>query len=154
MCTGEGWLYVASVIDVASRAVVGWSMGATMETSLVNDALTMAAGRLELPPAALFHSDRGAQYTSTSFAAVCAAAGVGQSMGRVGSCYDNAVAESFWATLKREVGRAWWPSRVQARADIFVYIETWTNTRRLHSSIGYRTPNEVLTNTYRQPLVA
>jgi putative transposase len=100
LATGEGWLYLADVLDLTSRAILGYAMAEHMRAELVVDALTMAAGRIELPAGAIFHSDRGSQYTSTAFADVCTDLGVVRSMGRTGSCFDNSAAESFWATLK------------------------------------------------------
>ena len=144
--TGEGWLYLATVIDLATRMVVGWQLAAHMRTSLVIDALGMAIGGGHAPPGAIFHSDKGAQYTSAPFARFCAASGVRTSTGRTGICYDNAAAESFFGTLKNEMYyRQDFPDRAQARFAVADYIEVFYNRRRLHSSLGYRTPAEALT---------
>lgn len=155
LATGEGWLYLADVLDLASRAVLGYAMADHMRAELVCDALRMAAGRIELPQGAVFHSDRGSQYTSAAFADTCAGLGVTRSMGRTGSCFDNSAAEAFWATLKRELEATWWPTRAAARQAVFEYIEVFYNRRRRHSAIGYRTPHDVI-NRYRQqqPLAA
>jgi transposase InsO family protein len=109
----------------------------------------MAAGRIVLPDGAIFHSDRGSQYTSLAFARACDELGVRRSMGRTGSCLDNAAAESFWATLKRELGRCWWPTRAEARRAVFQYISTFYNRQRRHSALGYLTPQEAI-NRYSQ----
>jgi transposase InsO family protein len=155
LATGEGWLYLADVLDLTSRAILGWSMAEHMRAELVCDALRMAAGRVELPAGAIFHSDRGSQYTSTAFADTCTELRVTRSMGRTGSCFDNSAAESFWASLKRELEASWWPTRAAARQAVFEYIETFYNRRRRHSAIGNRIPHEIL-NRYRhqQPLAA
>jgi transposase InsO family protein len=140
--TGEGWLYLAAILDLYSRKVVGWSMAATMETSLVQNALDMALkGRC--PSAGLIHhSDRGCQYASHSYREALQDSGVTASMSRRGNCYDNAVIESFWHSLKVEmVHRRVFATRSQAESDIFEYIEVFYNRIRLHSSIGYQTPD-------------
>jgi putative transposase len=140
--TGEGWLYLAAILDLYSRKVVGWSMGATMETILVQKALDMALqGRC--PSAGLIHhSDRGSQYASHDYREVLQRNGVTASMSRRGNCYDNAVIESFWHSLKVEmVHRRVFATRSQAESDIFEYIEVFYNRIRLHSSIGYQTPD-------------
>jgi putative transposase len=154
LATGEGWLYLAGVLDLSSRAVLGYAMADHMRAELVVDALTMAAGRIELPAGAIFHSDRGAQYTAAAFADSCARLGVLRSMGRTGSCFDNAAAEALWATLKRELGRCWWPTRAAARQAVFEYIEVFYNRRRRHSAIHYRTPQEAINQYRQQPLAA
>jgi transposase InsO family protein len=155
LATGEGWLYLADALDLATRSVLGYAMADHMRASLVVDALRMAAGRTALPAGAIFHSDRGSQYTSTVFADACTELGVSRSMGRTGSCFDNAAAESFWATLKRELGRCWWPTRAEARRAVFEYITVFYNRRRRHSALGYRTPYETLAGcTQRQALAA
>jgi putative transposase len=140
--TAEGWLYLASVLDLATREVIGYSMAGHLRADLVVDALVMAAGRTRLADGAIFHGDRGSQYTSAAFRAVLTELGMRQSMGRTGSCYDNAAAESFFATLKTEIGTSVWPTRAAARADVFRYIEIHYNRRRLHSTLGYLTPHE------------
>jgi transposase InsO family protein len=141
--TGEGWLYLATVIDLGSRRVLGFSMEDHMRTSLVEAALHSAVGTrgAETMNDVIFHSDRGSQYTSADFEATCEKLGVTRSVGRTGVCWDNAVAESFFATLKKEfVSRRKFATREQARVAIFGYIETWYNARRLHSTIGYMAP--------------
>lgn len=152
LTTGEGWLYVASALDLGTRSVLGYSMAATMEAELVCDALKMAAATIVLPAGTIFHSDRGSQYTSQAFTKTCAELGVTRSMGRTGSCFDNAVAEALWATLKRELERRWWPTRAQARQAVFAYL-AYYNRRRRHSTIGYRTPQEMI-NDYREQQLA
>lgn len=146
--TGEGWLYLATVIDLFSRRVIGWSLADHMRASLVGDALSMAvATRGGQVAGVVFHSDRGAQYTSGGFGQLCEAVGVRRSMGRTGVCWDNAAAESFFASLKKElVHRYRWLERADARGAIFAWIEGWYNPRRLHSSIGYRSPIEAETD--------
>jgi putative transposase len=146
--TGEGWLYLATVIDLFSRRVIGWALAEHMRAGLVGDALSMAmATRGGQAPGVLFHSDRGCQYTSGEFRALCEALGVTQSMGATGVCWDNSVAEAFFATLKKElVHRYYWPQRRDARHAIVAWIEGWYNSQRLHSSIGYRSPIEAETD--------
>jgi len=149
--TREGWLFLATVIDLFSRRVIGWSVAAHMRTELVADALKMAAatrgGHVE---GVIFHSDRGSQYTSAEFAELCGDLGVVQSMGATGVCWDNAAAESFFGTLKRELAhKRTWATRADARRDLIRWIEGWFNPKRLHSSIGYRSPIEVETDWYR-----
>jgi transposase InsO family protein len=143
--TWEGWLYLATVIDCATRKVVGWAMDDNYRTPLITTAIEMAARNLSLPPGAVFHSDRGSNYTSAEFAAVLEGLGIRQSVGRTGICFDNALAESFNAAVKVErVHRTIYPTRKKARDDIARYIETRYNRQRLHSGLGYRTPQEVL----------
>jgi transposase InsO family protein len=143
IATWEGWAYLATVIDLASRKVVGWALADHMRTDLVIDALKMAfTGRRPLP-GAIFHSDRGCQYTSIDYGQLARAHGVTLSVGMAGQCWDNAVAESFFATIKRElIDTRAWPTRAGLRTAIFDYIEGWYNTRRLHSSLGYLSPAE------------
>lgn len=143
--TWEGWLYLATVLDCFSKKVVGYAMADHMRTSLVTDALRMAANNVEFTSGeTIFHSDRGCQYMSAEFAAVAAGLGVHRSVGRTGVCYDNAWAESFNGTLKNErVYRTSYPTREHARIDITRYIELRYNQIRLHSALGYMTPNEV-----------
>jgi transposase InsO family protein len=144
--TGEGWLYLATVIDLATRMVTGWQLASHMRTSLVTDALTMAISHGHIQPGAVFHSDRGAQYTSAEFTRFCQAHGVRTSIGRTGVCWDNAAAESFFAALKNEMyHRQAFPTRARARFAVADYIEVFYNRQRLHSTLGYRTPAEVLT---------
>jgi putative transposase len=141
--TGEGWLYVAAVIDLFSRRVVGWSMSATMAAQLVTDALMMAIWRRGKPNALLHHSDRGSQYTSEQFQRLMADHGVTCSMSRSGNCWDNAAMESFFSSLKTErTARKTYRTRDQAKADVFDYIERFYNTKRRHSTIGYMSPME------------
>ena len=143
--TDEGWLYLATVIDLATRMVVGWQMADHMRTSLVVDALEMARTHGYVAPGAVFHSDRGAQYTSAEFAVYCAGADVRPSMGRTGVCWDNAAAETFFATLKNEMYyRYRFPTRARARFAVAEYIEVFYNRKRLHSSLGYKTPAATL----------
>ena len=145
--TGEGWLYLATVIDLATRMVTGWQLAAHMRTSLVTDALAMAITHGHVQPGAIFHSDRGAQYTSAEFARFCAGHGIRTSVGRTGVCWDNAAAESFFAALKNEMYyRQSFPSRARARFAVADYIEVFYNRTRLHSTLGYRTPVEALTD--------
>ncbi|MGH2701101.1 MAG: IS3 family transposase [Actinomycetota bacterium] len=139
--TWEGWLYLATVIDVASRRVVGWAMADHMRTELVTDAVKMAIDKRRPAKGLIFHSDRGCQFTSAEFGALLDANGIRQSLSRPGQCWDNAVAESFFATLKTElVYLHAWPTRVRARSAIFEYIEAWYNARRLHSSLHFLSP--------------
>jgi putative transposase len=142
--TDEGWLDLASVIDLASRYLVGWSMGDRHDAGLVTDALDAAVATRGVGKLAgtIFHTDRGAEDTSTACADACERLGLLQSMGRTGSCLDNAAAESCFASLKVElVGRRRWRTRAEARAAIFTWI-AWYNRRRLHSTIGYLPPLE------------
>jgi putative transposase len=133
-------LYVAIVLDVWSRRVVGWAMAEHLRTDLVLTALDMAVQQRR-PTAVIHHSDQGCQYTAIGFGARCREAGVRPSMGSVGDCYDNALCESFFATLECELlARQSWPDTTAARAAIFDFIEGWYNTRRRHSSIGYVAP--------------
>jgi transposase InsO family protein len=142
--TWEGWVYLASVIDCATRKCVGWAMGDHYRTPLITAAIEMAARNLDLPEDAIFHSDRGSNYTSAEFAGVLADLGIRQSVGRTGICFDNALAESWNAALKVErVNRTVYPTREMAIKDIARYIELRYNRTRLHSALGYRTPQEV-----------
>jgi putative transposase len=142
--TWAGWLYLATVIDCFNKEVIGYAMGDHMRTSLVADALGMAARNHTLAAGCIFHSDRGTQYTSTEFGAILAALRMRQSLSRTGCCYDNALAESFFAALKNErVHRTVYPTRSKAKLDIAHYIEIFYNRQRLHSALGYRTPHEV-----------
>jgi len=143
IATWEGWAYLATVIDLASRRVVGWALAEHMRTELVADALEMAFVTRRPSSGAIFHSDRGCQYTSRDYGELARAHGVVLSVGSAGECWDNAVAESFFATIKRElIDTRAWPTRVGLRTAIFEYIEGWYNTRRLHSSLGYLSPAE------------
>ena len=141
--TAEGWLYVAAVLDLFSRRVVGWSMSAAMTAQFVADALLMALGRRGKPDALLHHSDRGSQYTSEQFQRLMAANGVTCSMSRAGNVWDNAAMESFFATLKTErTVHKLYRTRDHARADVFDYIERFYNLKRRHSTLGYLSPAE------------
>ena len=145
--TDQGWLYLATVIDLATRMVIGWQLADHMRTSLVTDALQMAIDAGWVVDQAIFHSDRGCQYTSAEFAAFCHEQQIRSSVGRTGVCWDNAAAESFFAALKNEMyHRHTWPTRARARFAVAEYIEVYYNRRRLHSSLGYRTPAEALTD--------
>jgi transposase InsO family protein len=144
--TGEGWLYLATVIDLATRMVVGWQTAEHMRTSLIVDALAMAKRHGHIRAGAVFHSDRGCQYTSAEFARFCTANKIRTSVGRTGVCWDNAAAESFFATLKNEMyHRQRFDTRARARFAVAEYIEIFYNRQRLHSTLGYRTPAEALT---------
>jgi putative transposase len=137
----EGWLYVAAVIDLCSRRIVGWSMAGHMKTQLVNDALEMALNRRRPASGLLHHSDRGVQYTSSEYQKKLKENGITCSMSRSGNCYDNAAMESFWSTLKREeVDGQDYATHEQAKASIFEYIEVFYNRKRRHSSLGYQSP--------------
>jgi putative transposase len=140
--TEEGWLYLAGIEDVFSRKIVGWAMDEHMETALVERALCMALCQRQPPAGLLHHSDRGSQYTSLAYRALLAQCHLCVSMSRVGNCYDNAMKESFFATLKAECVRQPFATRAQARTAIFDYIEGWYNRRRLHSALGYLSPEQ------------
>uniref|UniRef100_UPI003F4935A2 IS3 family transposase n=1 Tax=Streptomyces sp. CA-141956 TaxID=3240051 RepID=UPI003F4935A2 len=141
--TDEGWLYLATVIDIASRRVVGWATADHLRTELVADALTAACRTRRPTGPVIFHSDRGCQYTSRELAVLAGKLNISLSVGRTGQCWDNALAESFFSTLKNELGDSRpWPSRAAARTAIFEWIESWYNLHRLHSSLGYRSPAE------------
>jgi putative transposase len=143
--TDERWCYLAVILDLFSRAVVGWSLDADLSTALPLRALEMALGRRAGPiQGLLHHSDRGCQYTSADYRTELAKHGIAVSMSRKGNCWDNAVAESFFSTIKTElVHRQRWSGRLQLRSAVFEYIEIFYNRQRLHSSLGYRTPAEV-----------
>ena len=141
--TSEGWLYLAGVLDLGSRRVVGWAMGESLETSLPMDALRMALRQRQPTGGLLHHSDRGCQYASEAYREHLAAWNVTPSMSRRGNCYDNAAMESFWSTLKEElVHRTHFESRAQAASAIFDYIEIFYNRERLHSALGFMSPVE------------
>lgn len=141
--TWEGWLYLAVVLDLASRRVVGWAMKETLDSSLATDALTMALWRRRPGRGLLHHTDRGVQYASGDYQRLLAEHGMICSMSCKGDCYDNAVAESFFATLEWElIQQSDWHTRDEARRAIFDYVETWYNRQRRHSSLGYRSPAE------------
>jgi putative transposase len=153
--TGEGWLYVALVIDCFSRAIIGWAMADHYKTALITEAIRMAARRLDLPDQAIFHSDRGSNYTSDEYAQVLAGLGLRRSVGRTGICYDNALAESTNGALKVEfVNRREFSTRDIAAREIARWIELFYNQRRLHSALGYNTPNEVLADHNNRPRAA
>jgi len=142
--TDEGWAYLAVILDLYSRAVVGWALGDSLSTQLPLAALDAAVRRRRPERGLLHHSDRGCQYTSHEYRAELAALGIDVSMSRKGNCWDNAVAESFFATLKTELVRSQrWSSLNELRSAVFDYIEAFYNRRRLHSSLGYKTPAEV-----------
>jgi len=138
--TGTGFLYLAIVLDVFSRRIVGWSMASHLRTELVLDALDMALSQRR-GRGVIHHSDQGSQYTSLAFGKRCRKAGVKTSMGTAGDCYDNAMAESFFASLECElIDRTTFRNHGEARRELFQYIEGWYNRRRRHSAIGYRSP--------------
>ena len=142
--TWQGWAFLATVIDCATRKVIGWAVDGNYRTPLISSAIQMAARNMDLPDDAIFHSDRGSNYTSAEFAAVLGQLSIRQSVGRSGSCFDNALAESFNAAVKVErVHRTVYPTIRKAREDIARYIELRYNRIRLHSGLGYRTPQEV-----------
>ena len=139
--TGEGWLYLAVILDICSRFAVGWAMSARITDELTLDALGMALARRRPPQGLLHHSDRGSQYASGDYQQLLAQHGIECSMSRRGNCWDNAVAESFFATLEVElIARHRWATHAEARAAIFRYIATWYNMRRRHSTLAYRSP--------------
>ena len=139
--TKEGWLYLAAVLDLYSRKIVGWAMSERIDTLLVLNALGMALRHRHPPVNLLFHSDRGVQYASADYRRALSQAGLVASMSRNGNCYDNATMESFWSTLKLElIYRCNFATRGQARSQIFDYIETFYNRQRAHSALGYHSP--------------
>lgn len=139
--TQEGWLYLAVVIDLYSRQVVGWSMAEYMRTKLVNDALLMAVWKRKPAKGLVWHTDRGSQYASDSHRALLKQHGIQQSMSRKGNCWDNAVSESFFHTLKTElVNHEFYQTREEAKQSVFEYIEVFYNRERLHSSNDYLSP--------------
>lgn len=141
--TWQGWLYLAVIMDAHSRRIVGWSMQPHMRTELVQDALDMAVTRRRPAAGLVHHTDHGSQYTALTFGAELRKHKIEASMGRVKTCYDNAAAESFFATLKKDlVNRYSWPTRHDAQTAIFDFIERWYNNQRLHSTLGYVTPAE------------
>lgn len=151
IATGEGWLFLATVIDLFSRRVIGWALASHLRADLACDALRMAvATRGGAVSGVIFHSDRGCQYTAGDYRKLCAAHGIRQSMGATGICWDNAAAEAFFASLKRElVNRYRWLHRADARLAIVRWIEAWYNAHRLHSTLKYRTPLEAEHHWYR-----
>lgn len=141
--TGEGWLYLAALLDLGSRRVVGWTTSATLDQALTRAALRRALVQRRPAPGLLHHSDRGTSYTGEEYRTTLAAAGLAVSMSRRGDCWDNAVAESFFATLKTElVHEARWATRAEATAALAAYIEGWYNRRRRHSTLDYLSPAE------------
>ncbi len=153
--TWQGWVYLALVIDCYSRKIVGWAMADHYKTPLIQAAVEMAARNLPLPPGAIFHSDRGSNYTSQEFAATLQRLNIRQSVGRTGICFDNSLAESTNGAVKVElVNRADYPTRAYAQKEVARYIELFYNSRRLHSALGYRTPQEVLDEYYNTPTAA
>ncbi len=149
--TREGWLYLAVVLDLASRRVIGWAMRHTLERALTLDALTMALGQRRPGPGVLHHSDRGSQYACGEYQALLAMHRMASSMSKRGDCWDNAVVESFFATLKTElVNDADWHTREQARTALFEYIELWYNRQRRHSSLGYVSPVQYEEQQFRK----
>jgi len=139
--TREGWLYLAVVLDLASRRVIGWSVSSHLDDALTLDALRRALRYRRPVCGALHHSDRGRQYASTAYQQLLAASGLTCSMSRPGNCWDNAVVESFFATLKTElVAGARWPTRAAAHRDISAFIDVWYNHQRRHASLGFRSP--------------
>ena len=139
--TREGWLYLAVVLDLASRRVVGWAMRDTLAAELALEALQMALDQRHPAPGLVHHSDRGVQYACTAYRELLAGHGLEASMSRRGDCWDNAVAESFFATLERELIDRWdWRTRAEAATALFDYIATWYNTRRRHSTLDYQSP--------------
>ena len=139
--TWAGWLYLAVVLDVASRRVIGWAMGPSLAAGLPLAALTMARHTRRPGAGTLHHSDQGRQYSSAGYRAALAAAGLTPSMSRRGDCWDNAVVESFFATLKTElIHRRPWATRAEVQRAVFRYIEGWYNPHRLHSALGYQSP--------------
>jgi putative transposase len=142
--TAEGWCYLAAILDLFSRRVVGWALDTTLTTSLPLRALDHAMRRRAPTLGLQHHSDRGCQYTSQDYRAALSRLGIEVSMSRKGNCWDNAVAESFFATLKTElIYRRSWSSRVELRAAVFDYIEIFYNRQRLHSTLDYKTPDQI-----------
>src|SRR5258708_5879343 len=142
--TWQGWLYLATVIDCHTKEVIGWATDDNYKTPLIERAIEMAARNYLLADKAIFHSDRGSNYTSQQFAGTLKKHNLRHSVGRTGICYDNAMAESFFAALKNErVHRTQYPTREHARRDVVRYIEFWYNSKRRHSGLQYRTPRQV-----------
>jgi putative transposase len=149
--TWEGWLYLVAVQDVYSRRIVGWSMTDHMRIELVTDALQMALAQRRPEPGLIWHSDQGSQFVSLAFGQQARAAGIAQSMGSKGDCFDNAVAESLFATLKRElIHRRSWPTKAELRTEVFEYIEIFFNRRRRHSTLGFLSPTQFERNHDQQ----
>jgi putative transposase len=153
--TWQGWLYLAVLTDCATREVIGYAMAEHMRTELVLDAVAMAMRNGRLEADCIMHSDRGTQYTSTEYRQKLVELGLRHSVGRTGQCWDNALAESFFASLKNErVHHMVYPTRKSAQEDIARYIELFYNHRRIHSALGYRTPHEVRTEYLNSQLAA
>lgn len=156
--TWEGWLYLASIIDCYSRRIVGWSMADHLRHELVVDALNMAIDRRRPGRGLIHHSDMGSQFTALVFGQRCRLAGINVSMGSKGDCFDNAVCESFHASIKKELlHRHSWPTKAEARTAVFDYIETFYNQRRRHSTLGYIAPalyeaqyEEAMSNNHKE----
>ena len=152
--TWQGFLYVAVVLDAFSRRVVGWSMAGHLRTELILDALDMAIARRRPGEGLIHHSDRGTQYTSIAFGRRCQEAGIALSMGSTGDCFDNAMAESFFASLETElIDRSSWRTRADARLAVFDYIEAFYNPHRRHSALGHLSPAE-FERRYRSETIA
>ncbi|MDO9063014.1 MAG: IS3 family transposase [Microbacterium sp.] len=152
--TWQGFVYLATVIDCYSKKVVGWSIADHMRTELVETALRNAAATTIIEPLAIFHSDRGSVYTSGDYRALIKRLGMRSSMGRTGVCWDNAMAESFFSAVKNErVYRTVYATKARAKSDLIAYIEGFYNSRRRHSALGYKRPNEVH-YSYTQPAMA
>jgi transposase InsO family protein len=148
--TWEGWLYLATVIDIASRRIVGFAMAEHLRAELACDALTNAIAARDPAPGVIFHADRGCQYTSSDYALLAGDLAVRLSTGRTGQCWDNALAESFFASLKGEcLDLQPWPTRAGARRATVEYI-AWYNGTRLHSALGYQTPDEYESTTRKE----
>lgn len=153
--TWEGWVYLATVIDCHTKSVIGWAMDDSYKTPLIEQAIEMAARNHNLADQGIFHSDRGSNYTSTRFAETLKRHKLRQSVGRTGICYDNAMAESFFAALKNErVHRTQYPMRAHAYRDIARYIELRYNSRCRHSGLQYRTPQQVYSEYLNRQLAA
>jgi putative transposase len=153
--TWEGWVYLATVIDCHTKAVIGWAVDDHYKTPLIEQAIEMAARNYRLASKAIFHSDRGSNYTSQQFAKTLKRFNLRHSVGRTGICYDNAMAESFNAALKNElVYRTQYPTREHARTDVVRYIEFWYNSKRRHSGLQYRTPRQVYDEYLEKQLTA
>ena len=150
--TWEGWLYLVAAQDLYSRRIVGWAMDDHMRTELVSDALQMALSHRRPEPGLIWHSDQGSQFVSLAFGQQARAAGIAQSMGSRGDCYDNSVAESFFATLKKElIHRRSWPRKDELRSEVFEFIEIFYNRRRRHSTLGMLSPADYENSTLRDP---
>jgi transposase InsO family protein len=153
--TWEGWVFLATVIDCHTKEIVGWAMDDNYKTPLIEAAIQMAVRNRDIRPRAIFHSDRGSNYTSAQFAKALRDLDIRQSVGRTGICYDNAMAESFFGALKNErVHRTQYPTRQHAINDVARYIELRYNSKRIHSALGYKTPREVHNEYLNRQLAA